>query len=145
MLTLTRNSSIQSEGLVGEILVDGIVYKTIEQKWRGNTPFVSCIPAGVYELIPWNSRRYGHCFVAVNELLNVFFSKLSPNRTGKGRYKNIFFHRGNYPKNFEGCGGVGERYNPAHDMITNTTQTSRIVNNYIAKEGIQLLNIIYKD
>lgn len=140
MLKLTRLNKISS-GQIGRIETVEHSYMTMEQAWNDNTPFVSCIPEGIYELIPYISKRYGECFVAVNEALNVYFSKLSPNRPDNGRYKCIFFHRGNYPKNFEGCGGVGEKYNPAHDMITNTTQTSRIVNNYIKHNGIQLLNI----
>lgn len=140
-LVLTRKKDPQSEGTPGTIELDDTTFYTLEQIWNQNIPFVSCIPVGLYELIPWDSKRYGPCYAAVNEKLNVFFSSASPNRPETGRYKCLFFHRGNYVRNFKGCSGVGEKYNPAHDMITNTTQTCRIVNNLIKSKGIRLLEI----
>lgn len=142
ILTLTRKTNIESKGVIGDIRLDGTTYHTIEQPWNDNKPFHSCIPVGIYELIPWRSPTYGHCYVAVNEELNVYFSANSPNRPSLGRYKCLYFHRGNYARNFKGCGGVGERYISASDMVTNTVQTCRIVNGLIVKKGIHLLHIV---
>jgi hypothetical protein len=142
MHLLVRTKNTDTKGTVGRFTINGTTYMTMEQPWRDNTPFKSCIPVGAYELIPWKSQRYGSCFVAVNEKLNVFFSEQSVNRPSFGRYKCLFFHRGNYPHNFEGCSGIGEKYNPAHDMVTNTTQTCRIVNTAIAQSDSRILKII---
>lgn len=142
MLILTRVKSTESKGQPGRIQTATHDYSTMEVRWNNNAPFTSCVPPGIYEMIPYVSSRYGECYVIVNEQLNVFFSERSPNRPSDGRYKCIYFHRGNWPSDFEGCGGVGERYLPSEDMITNTTQISRIVNTYLKDKGVRLLNIV---
>lgn len=35
---------------------------TIELPWRGNQRSISCIPAGTYQLKPWNSKKFGQCW-----------------------------------------------------------------------------------
>lgn len=53
---------------------------TIERKWQNNEPDVSCIPQGLYNVIPHNSIDHPNTY----ELLYV------PNR------QNILIHTGNY-------------------------------------------------
>ena len=144
MLTLIRakKDTIDTTGTIGKIHLEDKTLISMEQPWNDNIPYQSCVPPGMYELIPWESTRYSSCFVIVNEKLNVFFSKVSPNRPENGRFKCIFFHRGSYVRNFKGCSGLGETYKPEFDMITNTTQTCRIMNNHIKEKGIRLLQII---
>jgi hypothetical protein len=65
---------------------------TLEPPWKNNQPKVSCIPAGVYEVIITLSPRFGRL---MPHLLNV------PNRT------EIEFHYGNTVSDTEGCVLVG--------------------------------------
>lgn len=55
------------QGTFGLLSVGGFVCHTAEPPWRENLPGVSCIPPGLYEVEPWNSRR----FPATFHLLNV--------------------------------------------------------------------------
>src|ERR1019366_923671 len=60
---------------------------TLEPPWKNNQPKVSCIPAGVYEVVITLSPRFGRL---MPHLLNV------PNRT------EIEFHYGNTVSDTEG-------------------------------------------
>lgn len=77
-------------------LYDGIlkVYscKTLELPWSCNTVRGSCIPAGVYPVVPEYSPRFDR---ELHEL------KLVPGRS------EIKFHVANYVKQLQGCIGVG--------------------------------------
>lgn len=140
MITLHR-THLPSQGTVGVLELQDTLWYTMEQPWRNNLPFKSCIPVGEYQLIPWESYKYGECFIAVNEELNVFHSEASPGRPSDGRFKCLYFHRGNYPNSFKGCGGIGYSYKPSLDMITNTRKACKIVNKTIHDEGSYILRI----
>ena len=133
-IILTRHTQ-QSTCMPGTVRIGERSFPTIEQKWNDNKPFLSCIPPGEYVLVPYRSVRYGRCFVAVNHDLNVYHSQDSAGRPEDGRFKCLYFHRGNYGHNFEGCGGVGRKWIPAQQMITNTRETCNLVNQMIEVEG----------
>lgn len=61
--------------------------KTVELPWRDNERRVSCIPEGMYEVVPRFSNRHNHHF----HVLNV------PNRS------LILFHVANFVQELEGC------------------------------------------
>ena len=65
--------------------------KTIELPWNGNIPNVSCIPAGTYDTIKYDSPNKGMVFL----LQNV------PGRD------SIEIHSGNFTKDTHGCILVG--------------------------------------
>jgi len=45
-------------GTFGRLVVGNKIFVTGELPWRGNTPFISCIPSGVY-IVYWTfSRRF---------------------------------------------------------------------------------------
>lgn len=60
---------------------------TLEPMWADNRPKVSCIPLGSYKAVRHVSPKFGETFL----FLDV------PGRS------EIVIHRGNYPKNTEGC------------------------------------------
>lgn len=75
---------------------------TVERPWKDNEPFESCIPDGVYDLkrrrSPVVERTSGGDYLEGWEVCDV------PGRT------YIMIHPGNWPRNFEGCIGVGKKY-----------------------------------
>jgi len=141
VITIVRQDVTASKGTPGIVNVGGKVFHTLEQPSLGNLPFKSCIPNGVYQLVPWQSKKYGDCYVAVNEDLNVFHSESSEGRPADGRFKCLFFHRGNYVKNFQGCSGAGYSYIAKLDMVTSTRKACKELNKLIAEEGSYMLTI----
>lgn len=76
---------------------DALACVTLEPPWKNNQPKVSCIPAGVYEVVITLSPRFGR---PMPHLLNV------PNRT------EIECHYGNTVSDTEGCILVGTSETP---------------------------------
>ncbi len=67
---------------------------TLENEWKANARFTSCIPAGTYLCVHHSSPTHGRTF-AVREVQG---------RTG------IIFHKGNTKADTQGCILVGEKY-----------------------------------
>lgn len=61
--------------------------KTVELPWRYNERRISCIPEGIYEVVPRTSRKHGLHF----HVLNVQDRSL------------ILFHVANFVRELEGC------------------------------------------
>ena len=78
-------------GTFGTLEVEGLHLHTVELPWRDNARGVSCIPAGEYDVIRWESPSKGDCF----KVLDV------PDRD------DILIHAGNTIHDFQGCIGVG--------------------------------------
>lgn len=141
MITLTRDD-ISKSGTHGTFELGGKVWHSLEQPDLSNTPYKSCVPLGKYALVPYLSKKYGECFVLVNEDLNVYHSKNSPGRPENGRFKCLFVHRGNYVKNFQGCIGASHGYDEKADMLlSSTTRACEEVNDLVDDEGSYLLLI----
>jgi len=60
---------------------------TMELPWKDNARKVSCIPPGTYEFEPYNSVKFGRCFIL----------KDVPGRDA------ILIHRGNFNRDTLGC------------------------------------------
>ena len=124
------------EGTHGTFELGGRIWHSMEREDLGNAPFKSCIPQGTYDLIPHVSRKYGHCYIMVNEDLNVYPYENSPGRPDSGRYLCLFVHRGNYAHNFVGCVGASHGYDIEKDMLLSSTRAAcEIVNEAVANEG----------
>lgn len=80
---------------------------TLERGWNNNIGYESCVPRGLYELVPFNSPKYGSTFILVAPTLNVYDFEDNPDRPKNGRFLCLFTHYGNYPHNFVGCVGAG--------------------------------------
>lgn len=87
---LTRTESSPA-GTFGTLEVEGLHLYTVELPWRGNERNVSCIPAGEYDVIRWDSPSKGDCF----KVLDV------PGR------EDILIHVANTIRDLEGCIGPG--------------------------------------
>jgi hypothetical protein len=105
---IERFAKIPGYGTFGRAHAGGLMLGyTVEQPWQNNRPFESCIPDGDYELRRRKSPTYGSLFVAVNHELNVY-SRKNHRKDESGRYDCLFFHKGNLPRNFKGCSGLGK-------------------------------------
>ncbi len=140
MITLTRDDKSKL-GTHGRLGIESHIYHTLEQPDLGNLPYKSCVPMGIYDLIPFVSPKYGSCFVMVNEDLNVYQYEGSEGRPENGRFLCLFVHRGNFVRNFQGCVGAGRDYLYNEDMITATRQTCEIVNKLVIQEASYKLEI----
>ncbi len=69
-------------------------FVTLEPPWRNNEKQVSCIPAGVYKVIPRKSPKYGNHYHVQDVLLREW----------------VLIHFGNYAKDSTGCILVGKRF-----------------------------------
>lgn len=90
MLTLIRNQ-VCSERTMGVIEDAPRKIYTLELPYRNNHPFTSCIPPGVYGVVPHYSSSKGKCF----KVLGV------PHRS------EVLIHVGNTVDDTEGCILVG--------------------------------------
>lgn len=115
---------LSEAGTHGTFELGGQTWHSLEREDQGNRPFTSCIPMGEYDLIPFDSPKYGPCFIMVNEDLNVYAFEDSPGRPESGRYLCLFVHRGNYVRNFVGCVGASHGYDRGSDMLLSSTVAS---------------------
>lgn len=83
------------QGTFGTLILNHIPFVvTLEDPWKDNQQFISCIPTGYYLCVRVKSPKFGDTF----EVINV------PNRT------HILFHGGNLIDNTEGCILVAESF-----------------------------------
>lgn len=85
-------------------LPDDRTLYTVEPPWiynavHGSEPFTSCVPDGVYDLVPHDSERFGQTWALVNPDLKVYHYKQSD---GIGRY-GCLIHAGNTAADVVGC------------------------------------------
>lgn len=88
-------------------------------------PFESRIPNGAYQFIPHLSNTYGRCYILVSHGLSV---GRSMDNDGSHR-TDCLMHWGNWPTNYQGCFGVGEKLTMIEGKlgITNTKDTFNAV------------------
>ena len=88
-------------GCMGELIVEGEHFcYTMEQPWRQNRRFVSCVPVGTYDLIPYDSPKYGQTYALENEMLDVFAYQ---DEAGDGGRYACLFHPANWAHELQGC------------------------------------------
>ena len=144
MIELMRDYKSMA-GTHGTLDLNGKVYHTLERPDLGNLPFESCIPLGQYELIPFDSPKFGQCFIMSNPDLNVFDFENNISRPGNGRYLCLFVHKGNEIENFVGCIGAGPSYDETRDRLNpSTTRACREVIAHVHEEGSYRLNITHE-
>lgn len=73
-----------------------LICHTVEKAWRDNQPGISCIPAGLYDLKPTKSPKFGNTYCLVNEDLDVSLS-------GDTKRTHILIHVANKPSELLGC------------------------------------------
>lgn len=90
--------SVEGIGTYGRIVSpNGIeICKTVEREWNNNRQSNSCVPEGLYELLPVDSPKYGKCYCLVNADLGV-------THKGPSQRTHILIHAANWPRQLQGC------------------------------------------
>ena len=139
-LNLIRLNPDNKTGIQGVVVHNDIaILTTIERPWipsiehNGGANFISCVPTGVYDLIPTTSDKYGFCYFMYNPDLDVYVSEKEAKDNGGGRWSALFGHVANYPENVEGCVGFGLGF---YDTATNAVAKS--------KDGKSKFNTIFE-
>ena len=101
---------------------------TVEQPWRDNIQFRSCVPTGTYTLVPFKSQKYGDTYCIVNENLNVYKEK----RSSLVRYACLI-HAANYARQLQGCiaPGLWLSNNGSEHMVTSSKKAVKKLLDYI--------------
>lgn len=90
---------------------------SVEKQWRNNEPFVSCVPEGEYALRWYDAPRWGRTLALEGGTVGI--------AEGDAIRWAVLFHRGNYPRNFQGCIGLGRSLGASGDSwcVWNTDAT----------------------
>lgn len=82
---------------VGDLYVDNaFVCHTVERPWLDNAPNLSCIPEGEYILEPYDSPKFGECYIVSGGTVEKF-------QNSNGNRWGILFHTANVPSQLHGC------------------------------------------
>lgn len=111
-----------------------VLAHTIERPWiigpdLGGLSNESCVPDGIYQLVPYTRTKDGSRVVAlVNEELGVYFMK-ADRPEPKGRFKCLI-HAGNYVEDIIGCvaPGAGRTIHKNRRMVTSSRSTMSKLN-----------------
>lgn len=122
LLLVSKSGSIASEGT---LQVGDLNIFTLEDRWNDNKPFASCIPAGTYDLVPFDSVKHPECWAMVNPELNIYLQPrdIPPGKKGMGRFACLV-HAGNWETDVEGCIAVGLRRGLTKNPKTNRMEPS---------------------
>lgn len=107
-LLLTRGPPAE-DCTLGKLSVTSYSWYTLEPPWLpdldylGGTPLLSCVPPGVYALIPHDSVKHPRTFALSNPDLGVVASPASDMRD------DVLIHSGNVLADTEGCIILGLR------------------------------------
>ena len=110
-------SKDETEGVM--ILPNGKRFATIEKPWvpnpngaKGGKTFESCIPDGMYRLMPHESRSKGPVYIIVNDDLGVYaFKRPMGFEKDQGR-RLCYIHSANWAFQLEGCIAPGLNRTP---------------------------------
>ena len=103
-------------GTFGVITCGDLELETVEKAWIDNKPFVSCVPAGKYKLVPFHSDKHGDVLCLVGNGVTKYQEEASK------RY-SCLIHVANWSKQVQGCIGLGDDRN--NDMVTNSRTANR--------------------
>lgn len=98
----------------GELTVWAHLFYSIEQPWRNNLQGHSCVPAGTYEMIPYNSPKHGPTWQLHNPALNIYGKGAVPH----GGRSFCEIHSANWAEQLEGCIALGLDHKPMLDPLT---------------------------
>ena len=89
-------------GTFGELYAKGeLVCFTVEREWNNNKPSISCVPCGIYELVPHESPKHGTCYALQQQNLGVTVY-------GPSLRTHILIHIANKATELAGCIAPGK-------------------------------------
>lgn len=106
MLSLERFCDNLTMGVFGRLLLNGeLLAYTVEDPWKDNKPFQSCVPNGEYTLSQHASNKWGDTVALVNPSLGVVH--YPSDKTYDDQRYACLFHWGNTERAVQGCIAVG--------------------------------------
>lgn len=136
-LILERWGSHPDHGSLGEFWFEGAkLAETIEPPWNNNAPFVSCVPCGTYELIPFTRGNGDEVYALFNPEKNVYIGK--DDRPFETDRYAILIHPANWAKELQGCIAAGTSLGIA--AYKNNKETLQL--NHSRTATNQIINII---
>jgi hypothetical protein len=82
---------------------DNLALHALERRWLHNRSNTSCIPAGVYALVPWTSPNFGAVWAFVGGTVTPIKEDCPKDA---GRWGNLV-HAANYWRQLKGCAALG--------------------------------------
>ena len=126
-MRITRISSSQKCGTFSAVTIEGEPFSVaLEEYWRFNEPYISCIPTGMYICKRYSSEKHPNTF----EVTNV-----------EGR-SFILFHVGNTNDNSSGCILLGSRYgvlNGKNAILDSSTVFEKFLNAMSGEDEFRLV------
>lgn len=140
---IERKPSTETE-TEGFMSFENTVLATIERPWiddgsPGGKPFESCVPAGIYKLIPHTRAKDGREVVAlINEDLGVYY--LDEDRPAEGGRYLILCHIANWATDVVGCigPGIGKADSPKGPMTRGSGSAMKKLMNFIGDDEAEL-------
>jgi hypothetical protein len=151
MLLLERFCDHEKMGVFGIISHDGQqICHSVEQPWDDNKPFHSCVPDGVYDLVPFHSDQWGETYALSNPDLGVFI-RIDDMIHSKQRYACLI-HLANWARDVSGCVGPGSDLSaasknhslPVEWMVTESRTTTQKLIDIIKARDIKKIAIVWK-
>jgi hypothetical protein len=106
-LKRTQSDDTCTRGII--MLEDGTTIYSLELPWKNNEKDVSCVPSGVYQLIPYTSPKHDSTWYLENAELGV---------GGYGVERSFCeIHSANWARQLEGCIALGLEDQPMFDPI----------------------------
>jgi hypothetical protein len=94
-------------------------FYTLELPWRDNDPNLSCVPAGTYDLIPYNSPKHGATWCLRNPALKIMgCDVLTTAQIAAGFRSFCELHAANFVRQLLGCLALGTNDQPMLDPLT---------------------------
>lgn len=147
VISIIRDRQETNGGTFGRMFYDGDLFcVTVERGWRSNEKSVSCIPPGEYELVPFNSARFGSVVAFRNPALGVWVNESDIPKGLAGR-SACLIHAANWPHELHGCVAVGREVKdiPPHGMgVTSSRPTLNKLRNLWNMRRDLVAKITYK-
>jgi hypothetical protein len=109
-LTLQRLRDDGTSTMGRLALPSGLTLQTLELTWKPDPQYpggqhdVSCVPAGIYDLVLHDTPTHPQTFALVNEQLGVIHE---PDESFPNARVACLIHVANWPSQLEGCIGLG--------------------------------------
>lgn len=101
---LERDTCSEDQGVFGILTTaDGYQCQTVEQPWRDNEPFRSCVPVGVYTLRKFNSLTHGATYALESQDAGVAVTQGEVNKYDHLTRYACILHKANLSSELRGC------------------------------------------
>lgn len=135
---------------LGNLYVGRRAFATIERPWvraakgRGGKKGVSCVPAGVYQLVAHNSESFGRVWALVNPDLDVYHQEAHVPAAKRGIARTaVLIHTANWVEELRGCIAPGLKHAKTErgDMVASSRAAMAAIRELMTWPGKHTLEI----